>query len=402
MALVDNFYDQGYAMAGVWGQYFFMFDIENVGDFLGPTGQIHQFVMEEKMGGDVPVFELTFSTMNGEVIKGINEGSIIDCVFGRDLTSWTYSQMVIRKFEHYVDKADYWIVTLGGVLSYTTQYVGEDQQVAFPESTSKDAMIATAAPYFNISDETTSECMDEQTWLRMGSTPIKFINDTWKHSYMSEDNFLIYGIDFAGNFIVLDLKAMVAQPIAWILSHEMPAPPNMAAYNPDIQLGSNFGLMNHLSIYKKKGHYHDGNTEEDVVLETPELSPIFTSGAVNVIADQPTTWEMPRIFDPDNVHLNFNQSRYSNMTRSALTDSVELNIVIENKWQEYRLFDLVDFVPYRPLNPAQLAIDNEIVAGIYAITRISRFFGNNRCGIEVTISRDGINSSEGTDLLDWF
>ena len=389
-------FDFGFAMAGVMGQYFFIFDIEGIGDFLGSAGQIHQFAMEEKMGGDVPTFDLTFSTTNFDVISKINEGSIIQCIFGRDMIQWTHSEMTIQAYNQFKQPdTDYWIVSISGMLSYTSKYLAEDGQASFPESTSKDAIIETAAPYFNIIDETHSEMFDEKTWLRMGLTPIKFINETWKHSYMSDENFLIYGIDFAGNFILIDLKALVAQPIKWILAHFQPAPPNMAAYNPEIKMDSDFGLLNHLQIYKKKGIYHNGNDEEQLLEETPELKPVLFTGDFNFLDDQPTTWENPVIADKDNEHEMEDYSRYSNMTRSAIQDSVELNIIIENKWQDYQLFDLVEFVPYLSKADAALASYTKIIGGTYAITRISRFFGNNRCGIEITISRDGINTADG-------
>ena len=391
--------DKGFASAGVLGQYFFDFEIDGAGDFLGDSGQIHQFIMEERIGGDVPVFELTFSTTDSSILTKINEGSIIQCRFGRDVSDLQYSEMVIQSFNHHVEGADYWIVTLGGILAGTSEYLGNIGQKAHKDKTSKDAMIEEAKVFFTIYDETETETKDEQTWLKMGTSPMKFINDTWKHSYITEDNFLMYGIDFYGNFIVKDLKALLKQEIRWTLSHDMPASDTTAAYHPDLRFGSEFGLMNHLSLYQKAGFYHDGATEDTVVEQTPKLSTTLIDGDLNITSDgAPILWEVPKIFDKDNVHENFNVSRYINTTRNVLQNSVELNIVIENKWQAYQLFDLIDFVPYRPNVTSDYSVDTQTLAGTYAITRISRFFGDNRAAIEITISRDGINGIEGTDL----
>ena len=88
------------------------------------------------------------------------------------------------------------------------------------------------------------------------------------------------------------------------------------------------------------------------------------------------------------------------MSRTSLQNSVELDVIIENKWVEYELLRLIEFIPYRPTLPNLYEAESETLGGTYVITRISRFFANNRAGIKLTISRDGITGATGEGLVD--
>ncbi len=393
------------AIAGVKGQYYFSFELDGAGDFLGKSGKVHQFYMEEKIGGDVPLFKLVFSTTDSNIIKTVNEGSIVKCEFGKDIDdNPSYSEMVVQSFGYEQYGTEYLMCTLEGILRDTSKYMTNVEQKAYPKEFSIDVIKKQVEEYFTWYDETGDDLLmdDKKTWLKMGITPSKFVHETWKNSYISGgDNFLIIAIDFAGNFIVSDIKNILSGNAGgqkFKLTHEESADPTWASYNPNVQPTSDFGLLNELSLYKKKGSFHNANEDKAKTEETPDLQSYLVD-SINVMSDSPIKFELPMIMDSDNNHKNQNASRYSNMTRSSLQDSVELNILIEHKWVNYELLRIVDFVPYRPTLPSLFEAETETLGGEYVITRISRFFANNRAAIEITISRDGVAGGVGGGLV---
>ena len=262
-------------------------------------------------------------------------------------------------------------------------------------------MMEEAADFFEVIDETGDdlEMEDEFNWVNMGRTGKDYIDYLWKHSRIQGgDNFLTYGIDFEGRWIITDLKKLLTRPLEFKLTHEPSADPMWASYDPSFTPGSDFGLMNHLSLYTKEGLYHNGNDEKTETLETPELQS-FLVDSINQMKEQPQIVELPTIYDADNVHEHYNLMRYSNTTRSVLQDSVELPIIIENKWVQYQILMLIEFEPVRPIDPTVYDAETEALGGVYVISKIRRFYENNRAAIEVTISRDGVPGQEGDALL---
>ena len=396
------------AIAGVKGQYYFNFELDGAGDFLGREGKIHSFYMIEEIGGNLPIFKLVFSSNKFDVIKNIHEGSNITVEFGKDVEETKQAEMVIQKNAYRRVDSDFFIVTIEGMLRVigkpknTSQYMSDVGQKSYEKKTSMEVMMEEAEEFFEIIDETDPELEfeDKYNWLKMGKTSKEQIDYVWKHSRIAdENNFLTYGIDFAGNWIVTDLKMLLTRPVFFKLTQEPSENPDWAAFDPGIEPESDFGLMNHLSLYTKKGFYFDPNKDEGEVIESPELNPSFTDG-VNVMRDQPITFENPTIFDFDNVHDNYNKVRYSNTARSVLQDSLELNVIIENKWVDYGLLYLIEFDPNRPMSPSLYEAETAAIGGIYVITRINRFFENNRAAIQLTISRDGMSGTEGAGLMD--
>jgi len=388
------------AIAGIEGQYFFLFMLEGSIDFLGDSGKIHSFTMEEKMGGDVPVFKLQFSTVNKNIVKHLHEGAKISCRFGRSMSESKSSELMIQSFNYNGGQdAIFLDVTISGFVQHSDTYLRTPKQKAYRFMSSKEAMIDAAQEHFLVVDRTESNTDDEQTWIRPNTPAIRFIFDTWKKSYISDNNFLMYGVNFHREFIITDLQTMIKKPIKWTLkSGYSGIEPNTASFDPNVSVSSDFGLMNQMTVYKKSIPVHSSVHGTSSKVETDDVKASYITGSANIKKDQSVKSEVLQISDHTNVHKNYHKAGLNNMTKSALQNSVELNINIENKWQDYELFDLIFYHPYSS-NDNGFNTESETMGGVYAITRISRFYNGHRCATQITISRDGISGLEGSELF---
>ena len=370
--------------------------IEGVGDFLGKAGTIKHFVMEEKVGGDVPAFEFAFSTANASVIQQLNEGANVQIVYGKDMLNYKYAQMQVQKFNHHVDDSEFVHVNVKGIIMNGINYLKENEQKSFPKKKSIDVLKETAGKYFEVVDWMSEQPDDEMTWLRPNFTPYKFIQDTWKRSYINDDNAMVIAVEMSGKFLLTDIKMIAQQPTKWWLK-QYPLDevrPMTAAFNPNYEISSDFGLLNNMITNTKVTPIHSSNDEQSKEVETPSISPLLVAGNINRMKDAPKKTEFEKTIDTDNFHDNYSKARLVNVSKTAMVNSLELNITIENKWQDYLLLDKIHFTPFSSNQKMQVSQMGS-VGGEYVITRISRFFADQRAVIMITISRDGMNNMSG-------
>jgi len=395
-------------LVGVEGQFIFGFKIEGLGNFLGESGTITSFVMEEKIGGDVPAFELKFKTSDADVIKNLNEGAEMYVLFGQSLFGkYKTAEMTIQKFSNQVSAdSEYVHIQISGLLKNGVEWLRENKQEAYKMKSSLHVLKDIAGRYFNVFDDMLSidDTKDQMNWLRPNRSPSRFIDDVWKRSYISDDNALVYGIEMTGTFVITDIIGIMEQAGTippWRLEPygTTEVRPFSASYNPAIEVNSEFGLMNNMTTNKKVTPIHSITDGAAKKVETPELKPSLISGPLNIMKDAPIKYEVQLPIDTTNVSDNYSKSRLINLPKNAMINSVEIDVEIENKWMDYLLFDLVDFVPYDPSVNMISGSLNSTLGGTYTITKISRYFANNRAVIKLTLSRDGMNGMSGT--LGW-
>jgi hypothetical protein len=224
---------------------------------------------------------------------------------------------------------------------------------------------------------------------------MEFVFKTWRDSYISDDNFLIIALRFDRTFDFTDLKSVMSSGVKWHLRNDYKgSAPNIASFDVNVEATSDFGLINQMTAYKKVKPMHNSIKAEDSKQETPTQKPNFYSGAGNMSSSAETKTESQVIHDPTNEHKNKEKARFNNMAKQALSNSVELKINIESKWQAYQLLDLIEYTPYTTADQR----DDSGTGGIYVITRISRYYGKDRACTELTISRDGLSGMEGSGL----
>lgn len=417
MALSDLFG----TLVGVRGQWFIALHIDGFGDLLG-AGSISQFVMEEKIGGDVPAFSLSFNTTKKGLVQHLNEGVDLMVAFGKDPEglSFRFALMTIQKFSNSITESEMINIQVAGLIKEGADFLRENKQVGYKDKTSKEAIIDTARNYFDIEDYAPGiEPDDKMNWVRPNATASKFIEDTWKRSFVSDDDSLVYALEFGGIetgfsgddagrgvFKIATIKSLMEQnggtPRWYLEQHDAKEtePFNHASYYPEVSVNSDFGLMNNMITQTKTTPVHNVVEGKNGHVETPELKTAFVEGSLNLAKDGPKLTEhQVALVDPENVHENYNKSRLVSVPRNSMINSVELDVVIENKWQDYRLFDLIHYKPWRPHIESLFQDESKALGGIYVITRIARYYDTNRAFIKVTISRDGMNGMSGGNLL---
>lgn len=391
-------------LVGVEGQFVFGFKIEGLGNFLGESGTITSFVMEEKIGGDVPAFELKFKTQDASVIKNLNEGAEMYVLFGQSLFGkYKTAEMTIQKFSNEVSQdSEYIHIQISGLLKNGVEYLRENKQEAYKNKSSLHVLKDIASRYFTVFDDMLSvdDTKDAMNWMRPNRPPSRFLDDVWKRSYISDDNALVYGIEMTGTFVITDIVGIMNQSGTippWRLEPYgvKDIRPFSASYNPSIQVNSEFGLMNNMTTNKKVTPIHSITDGAAKKVETPQLKPALVSGPLNIMKDAPIKYEVQLPIDTTNVSKNYSKSRLITLPKNAMINSVEIDVEIENKWMDYLLFDLVDFVPYAANVDMLSGTLNSTLGGTYTITKISRYFANNRAVIKLTLSRDGMNGMTG-------
>jgi len=391
------------AMGGVIGQYFIDISIDGSGDFLGRNGQLNSFVMEQRIGGELPVFSLTFNTLDKTIMKKLNEGTKVFIRFGKTWAEADQAVFMIQKFSFNTSKDQLFVeVHIEGFVYGGAEYLREEKQKSWRFKTSKEVIIDTITDYWDLYD-TAEETDDEQIWIRASTPALGFVFKTWRDSYISDDNFLILALRFNRSFDLTDLKTVMGQGVKWkLIPDYRGSSTRICSFEADVKTTSDFGLINQMTAYTKVKPMHNSIHASDSKQETPDQGDTtFTEGTMNMSANAKSKTENQVIYDHTNQHKNKHKARYNNMAKQALTNSVELVINTESKWQSYQLLDLIEYTPFTTADQ----IDNSGTAGIYVITRISRFYGKQRACTEITISRDGISGMEGSGfstMLDLF
>jgi len=231
-------------------QYYFSVDIGGYTEFKKNGGQITAFVIEEFAGGGFPVFEFAFQTADFGILASINEGTAIDCRFGPTSDETIDTVLTIQKFSYEVESA-----TLLNVV--TRGYVGDPGFLNFTEikgwksKPSSDVIKEVAGDYFTFKAlDKFKPSSDAQNWIRYNIPANRFIHELWLHSYYADDNFMVYGINMKGEFLLGDYNSITSGAEKFTFDSS-PEDTGAVKINPAYTISSNSGLSNKMGIYDR-------------------------------------------------------------------------------------------------------------------------------------------------------
>jgi hypothetical protein len=203
----------------------------------------------------------------------------------------------------------------------------------------------------------------------------------------------IFGMDLGvANFTWTSLRTITSRITGtpWVLK-QMPADepqvPRVASYYPDVSINSDYGLMSFLATNEKVTPLHNIDTKQQGHVKTPKPP---TKGPQRV--------ENVKSITERNIHENFHKAKLVSLPALSMSTSVALDVTIENIWYDYQIFDMIYFHPWRPQSVTNYMEEIETIGGWYTITRIARYYQNNRAVTKLTISRDGM---KGWDMGSW-
>jgi len=382
------------AIISVEGQFYIHFKIGDYEDFLDNGGALLNFVIQESAGGNLPMFEMEFRTSQVEVIPKLNEGNKIECRFGFDEKDAVDIDLRIQKVLFARESDNYIVITIKG-LSGNPSYLNDSKIKGFLDKNSKEVIKETVEQNgftFKEHESGVSTPSDKQNWIRNNQTPISFVDEVWKHSYINDDDFYLFGITKDSKFLFAQYSKLALEDFKWILDVSGYVE-NSIVYNSDYEIRSNTGLNNAIGVYNRERrafNIEDGTSEN---IETPDKKPILASSSkLSITEDEPTN-QMKSVISSSNIHDNYNKAVLNNTSKIILHGTTEIEVRLASKFLPFELFDMVLFLN-NPIDKENQA-DIGMIAGNYIITEIRRFFYDMSFGTSLILSRDSLNTLEG-------
>lgn len=378
------------AIVEIKNQYYFYFDIDGNAGFAENGGSINSFVIEEFAGGSLPMFEFVFTTCDFEILKSINEGSVINCTYGETSDKTDTLTMMIQKFEYRIIDASFMMVTTKGFIG-TTPHLSKCEIKGWASKTSLDVIKDVASIDYKVKSRATNTS-DTQNWIRYNIPANRFIQEVWEHSYISDDNFLLYAINRHNEFIIDDYKRVSSQPEKWTFNLKEDDG-NKVAISPRYVIHSNHGLVNNVAVYERERRVFDlengGKTEK---IKTPKKSAVLASGSkINVQSADPKNYGKVRM-KHEAIHKNYHKAYYNNISKIALYGATEIDIETDSVYKDYELYDICKFENFEQ---DKNGLDTELLSGLFIITRISRYWANDRFRTALTLSKEALNNLKG-------
>jgi len=382
------------AIISVEGQYYLYLKLGDYEDFLDNGGALLQFIIQESAGGNLPLFEIQFRTNQVETIPKLNEGNEITCRFGLSSDDAVDMNLRIQKVHFLKDSGDFMTITIKGLVG-NSGYLRNSEIKGFSQKTSNDVIKETVNENglkFTEHPTGITTPSDRQNWIRNNQTPTAFIEEVWKHSYINDNDFYLFGITKDSKFIFGQYSKMVLADTKYTLDSNGWTD-NGIVYNSDYIITNNAGLHNAIAVYNKEKRVYniEDGTSENIV--TPMKKPILASTQkLNIVSDEPTN-QSKTVISSSNIHDNYNKAVLNNTSKIILHGSTEIEIRLATKFLPFELFDMVLFLndPIDKNNQEDVGM----IAGNYMITEIRRFFYDNTFGTTLILSRDSLNTLEG-------
>jgi len=374
------------------GNFYFFFEIGGNSTFADGGGGIISFIMEEWTGGSLPQFEFIFTTSDFDILKHVNEGSSISCTYGKSPDDTDTIQLMVQKFAYNLVDSQYLKIVLKGFIG-TTTHLQKCEIKGWQGKTSLDVIKDVAGIDYKVKSKATTPS-DSQNWIRYNISSNRFIQEVWEHSFISDTNFLVYAINRNSEFLIDDYENVTAGTEKWVFCSDE-SKGNKIAMDPNYTISSNHGLINNIAVYERERRVFDiekGGKDEKVT--TPSKKPILASGSkLNVHTKDPKNYGKVRS-KHEAIHSNYHKAYYNNISKIALHGITEIEILTDSEYKEYELFDLAKFENFEL--DSQSSKDTELLAGLFIITRISRFYSGGRFRTSITLSKDAMNNIKGS------
>lgn len=379
------------AISEIKDQYYLYFDIDGYKDFLNGGGDIISFVIHERAGGDLPIFDLVFRTGQVDVIPKINEGTPINCKFGRSAEDSDDMILRIQKYEMKIESTHYMLFNIKGIVG-SPKYLKESKIEYWKNRKATDVIKAVAGQHLLYKEHKTgiSPSADTQTWIRPNTTSNVFIEKVWRHMYISETDFYVYAINKMGEFILGQYSKITGKKEDWKLDNNSD---DAISFRSDYVIRSKSGLTNAIGVYDRERRVHHIEEGTDQAVKTPSKLPVLAGGSLNVSSEDPV-FQGRGVLMHENIHANYNKAELNNKSKVILHGTTEIEVRLNINYEPFEIFDLVLF-NHVPIDKDQ-QLDKGFLSGLYVITDIKRYYNEKTFGTTLVLSKDALNNLEGS------
>ena len=376
-------------MFGVEGQYIVKFDIGDQKDFLKEDDFATCTVIEEA-GNKLPSFELAFNSDSSALLSKVNEGNIINMSLGKtpenmvDIPLRVLSRNTPKQGDSKQavllaglrDNLDY---ASGGTINITDKMSGVE---AIKETVSKHF-----TPKFNI-----DKSQDSQNWVQPNVSDMKFIRDTWLHSYVNK-SFIAVGITTGGEFILKDIRKEIHNEPLWNFVVERSDDARDIVYDRDYAPNVKTGFLNKIIGYGKSRHLKDLDSGAASVAN-PTAEPLITlSSALDRASSVAGSTPAHGLLN-GNVHSKYWDAYHLNVSYLALFNTSSIVLSFQNEMKDIKVLDLALFEDFEIDSPMK----SEQVSGLYFVTKVARTISSRKIITVVELNREVSGAMRGEFL----
>jgi hypothetical protein len=356
------------------------------------TDDLIEFLLIEKAGNVLPVFEMSFTLKNEEVLSYLNEGNVLYVAMGKSYLELMNINLIILKPPEKVKKGnDSWLVHITGCYNALDYIVGDSHYIS-DEVSGVEAVLECASKWFKTSSNI-AKSYDKQNWIQTCQSNKAFIDDTLLHSWL-RDSFISCGIT-VNNFILKDIKKALRESPRWYLSTTATSNKhnNIITVTPAGSSGHT-GFTNYLVGYNKEHQVTDMNegTMEDHNIAPTSMMAMETNGIPQNNSVTGSNMTMGVI--NDNVHPNYWKAYNQNLNNQIQYSALKSVVQFSGNFNDVRLLDLVMFGEL-DLDRKQLSITH---SGLYFVTEVVRHITAKRFMTNLVLCRESNNGIKGENL----
>lgn len=371
-------------MISVEGQYIFIFSLADKGDFIDEDDLI-SFLLVEEAGNVLPTFDFGFTTKDETILRYLNEGNNLKISFGKDKDSLIDIELVISSFVFHRAGESKLVIEIKGLYS-ALPYISTGK-IRTINSSGIAAINQVVSDYF-IPDFNIIASSDSQNWIQHNIPDKKFVNEIWMHSYLA-NSFIGVGISSNGEFILKDMKALVAEDPSYRFTTNIEKDTDIY-YDGDYVVTSNAGFLNHWIGYGRQKHLF--TIEEGSELNSLQSSEslLALTGTLARSAAISKRIAQAGVLS-DNVHANYWNAFLQNLQSLAIFSSCQITLSFHNIYIPLRILNLVMFLD-TGIGQKQAT---EYYSGKYFVSKVARSISNRQFTTTVQLSRESLSDSRG-------
>ena len=393
----EGFKDEGLICMAIEqkGQYYFSLSVVKLEgnheivyrDFI-EEGNLENFVITEKAGGQLPSYSLTFLSGGDDdgLVQRLNLGSLLECSFG---VSGNKQSVLLTILDTSFNPSGSALnkITIKGLL-YSGGYLTNPKIRSFKNKSASSVVGEVAGEYFLFNKYILDRIKRKvellegddsiQNWIQPNFTDSRFLSNVWTRCNLPT-SFVCVGIDTFGYFIIKDMRKDTNPTINFGPSEQE----NGFVYESDYSMSSNAGLLsswvgrgiNQIEYEMDRGLEFQNDGKVDITLSSTETLP---KSAV----------EENRILSPLPINQNTNIAYWSaqnrNLYGAAAASISKVSIGIKGVFVDSSVLDVIYF-----------QCTNEVYSGPYWISSIDRILSDRKLLTNISFTKESVNAPRG-------
>src|SRR5574344_570722 len=325
-------------MIGVEGEYKFSIFLKEQKNIISEYDMI-SFTIIELAGFNLPYFEFVFTLKDKSKLDYFNDTSVLNAQMGSTTNSLKDTELHIEKVINSNAESGACTVTLRGIQNSKPYLVNQNSGSSTCTSSALFESIAKKYGYKYESNFSATD--DKMAWLQSNQTDYAFINEVWKHSYLTDKAYCMTAFTIHNNFRYLDVSQMIADnKIKYNYVTSLPESADETQINSDYKVDNNTTINNMCGGYVKKRYVYDMDRRTYSLIDIGNSVPII-SEAKTTNANTEISKSAGFYIQNSLMHKNYYKAEMLNKVRTFNMNSSRLWVTIEDSYSDVHPLDLV-------------------------------------------------------------